>query len=154
MQVTTFMEYQAYVNKVRKEAEVKSRKQKEDRYDELFERYDIQEGMRHYVFYSDLTKPQDTNSIDFKMKLDKFKQLANRIPELALEAATPTYADQVKREVRREVINETKRWDAINHARNPFIEKQLEEMKPRFEEENRHLSVQDLESAWTIEVQK
>ena len=53
--------------------------------------------------------------------------------------------------MRREIEYQSLRRDAINEARNPFIEKQLEEMKPRWMEQNSHLSEQDLERAWALE---
>ena len=54
MQVNSFKEYKEYTEKLSKEAEVSSRKKKEERYDELFERYNVPAGLRHYVFFSDL----------------------------------------------------------------------------------------------------
>ena len=54
MQVTSFKEYKEYTEKLRKEAEVSSRRKKEERFDELFERYNVPAGLRHYVFFSDL----------------------------------------------------------------------------------------------------
>ena len=59
MQVTSFKEYKAYTEKLREEAEVSGRRKKEERYDELFDRYDVPDSLRHYVFFSDLQKPQD-----------------------------------------------------------------------------------------------
>ena len=72
MKVNSYIEYRRYTEKVRREAEVKNRKKKEQRYDELFERYEVPNGLRKYIFYSDLEKVVDKNSIEYLAKLDQF----------------------------------------------------------------------------------
>ena len=57
---------------MRREAEAKNRKKMEQRYDELFERYEVPRTLRQYIFYSDLQKVEEKNSIEYLAKLDQF----------------------------------------------------------------------------------
>ena len=72
MKVNTYIDYQRYTEKMRREAEAKNRKKMEQRYDELFERYEVPRTLRQYIFYSDLQKVEDKNSIEYLAKLDQF----------------------------------------------------------------------------------
>ena len=91
MKINSFVEYQNYTLKMREEAEAKDREKKKEKYDELFERYNIPGNLRKYIFLSDLAKVKNKGTMEYQANLDQYSKLASLIPELAVEASQPDY---------------------------------------------------------------
>ena len=87
-------------------------------------------------------------SLKYRNQLEIFEYLAAKIPEIALEAATPTYTDHVRSTERKESKELISNWNKTKQAHQPYIKQQLREQLLEFEHQNKHLmSVEEMESA-------
>ena len=92
-----------------------------ERYEELFERYQIPKADRRYVFFSDL-ELMDPLAEEYRSSMQDFSKLIAKIPELYFEATKPNTDDFIENSLREFHIKEIAELSHLEAARQPFIE--------------------------------
>ena len=91
----------------------------------------------------------DPLSDDYRKSSSVFAKLIVKIPELYFEATQPTTDDFLENSLREFHRNEMIELSHIEAARQPYIEKQLKELRVKFDKQTQSMSEADREIAWT-----
>jgi hypothetical protein len=79
-----------------------------------------------------------------------FAVLMNKIPELAFEVAKPTMDDFIANDLRKFHLGELNKLSHLEAARQPILDKQLTQLKVKFEYENSSLTEADKDTKWAM----
>ena len=84
------------------------------------------------------------------MQWSRFNRLLELIPELRLEAAKPSLSEAFEINFAKSLKESQAKADEINVASQPYVQKQLDEMRTRFDAETLELSAEEREAEWKM----